>query len=91
MGSKIKDLIEEHFVIGTDGSISHVNERIATEFAKAVARLCLSKLYQHQIPVGNSPAGEMAAEWTYDALKEIAAEIQEDFDLCKVGVIKVEN
>ena len=24
----------------------------------------------HQIPVGNSAAGEMACEWTYDALKD---------------------
>ena len=27
-------------------------------------------LTEHQIPVGNSAAGEMACEWTYDALKE---------------------
>lgn len=27
-------------------------------------------LTEHQIPVGNSRAGEMARDWTYDALKE---------------------
>ena len=27
-------------------------------------------LSEHQIPVGNSAAGEMAFEWTYDALKD---------------------
>lgn len=27
-------------------------------------------LTMHQIPVGNSAAGEMACEWTYDALKD---------------------
>ena len=27
-------------------------------------------LSEHQIPVGNSAAGEMACEWTYDALKD---------------------
>ena len=33
---------------------------------KAAAKV----LSEHQIPVGNSAAGEMACEWTYDALKE---------------------
>ena len=33
---------------------------------KAAAKV----LSEHQIPVGNSRAGEMACEWTYDALKE---------------------
>ena len=39
-----------------------------------VARLALEGaakvLTHHQIPVGNSAAGELACQWTYDALKE---------------------
>jgi hypothetical protein len=39
-----------------------------------VARLVLEGaayvLTVHQIPVGNSAAGELACQWTYDALKE---------------------
>jgi len=39
-----------------------------------VARLALEAaayvLTDHQIPVGNSTAGELACQWTYDALKE---------------------
>jgi hypothetical protein len=31
---------------------------------------------EYRIPVGNSSAGEMACEWTYDALKEIRDEIR---------------
>jgi len=40
---------------------------------------CIDKIETHQIPVGNSAAGEMACEWTYAALKEIRDEIKEHF------------
>ena len=33
-------------------------------------------LSEYQIPVGNSRAGELACEWTYDALKECRDEIR---------------
>lgn len=33
----------------------------------------------YSIPCGNSAAGELAAEWTYDALKSIRDEIKERF------------
>jgi hypothetical protein len=48
-------------------------------FAESIVRECVNKIETHQIPVGNSAAGEMACEWTYDALKEIRDEIQEHF------------
>lgn len=38
-------------------------------------RRCLDILEAHQVPVGNSAAGEMACEWTMDALREIHARI----------------
>jgi hypothetical protein len=37
---------------------------------------CLDVIETHRIPVGNSAAGEMACEWTYEALKEIVAKIR---------------
>jgi hypothetical protein len=40
------------------------------EVARAVLEAAAKVLTEHQIPVGNSAAGEMAREWTYDALKE---------------------
>ena len=40
------------------------------EVARAVLEAAAQVLTMHQIPVGNSAAGEMACEWTYDALKE---------------------
>jgi hypothetical protein len=56
------------------------NMDILETFAKLVAQhereVCLGVIEAHQIPVGNSAAGEMACEWTYDALKEIATNIR---------------
>jgi len=49
-------------------------------FAKLVAakerEACIDVIETHRIPVGNSAAGEMACEWTYDALKEIRTAIR---------------
>ena len=47
--------------------------------ARAVAKereACINVIETHRIPVGNSAAGEMACEWTYDALKEIRTAIR---------------
>jgi hypothetical protein len=32
---------------------------------------CVQIVAAYQVPVGNSAAGEMAAEWTMDALREV--------------------
>lgn len=48
-------------------------------FAELIVRECIDKIETYQIPVGNSAAGEMACEWTYDALKEIRDDIKEHF------------
>ena len=49
------------------------------KFAELIILECINKIETHQIPVGNSAAGEMACEWTYDALKEIRDEIKKHF------------
>ena len=49
------------------------------KFAELIVKECINKIETHQIPVGNSAAGEMACEWTYAALKEIRDEIKEHF------------
>jgi len=38
---------------------------------QAEREACINIIETYRIPVGNSAAGEMACEWTYDALKEI--------------------
>lgn len=48
-------------------------------FAELIVRECIDKIETYRIPVGNSAAGEMACEWTYDALKEIRDDIKEMF------------
>ena len=74
-------------VLHDDGTPSHhlvlmaarPGERLAwqdakAEIAAAVAQereRCIGIIESHHIPVGNSAAGEMACEWTYDALKTI--------------------
>jgi len=40
------------------------------EIAECVLAAAAKVLTEHQIPVGNSAAGELACQWTYDALKE---------------------
>ena len=54
-------------------------EKIMKEFAELIVRECIDKIETYRIPVGNSAAGEMACEWTYDALMEIRDEIKEHF------------
>ncbi len=49
------------------------------KFAELIVKECIDKIETYRIPVGNSSAGEMACEWTYDALKEIRDDIKETF------------
>jgi hypothetical protein len=49
------------------------------KFAELIVGECINKIETYRIPVGNSAAGEMACEWTYDALKEIRDDIKETF------------
>ena len=73
MNERIRELYKESF--GEDpvypGSVE--------KFAELIVRECIDKIETYRIPVGNSAAGEMACEWTYDVLKEIRDEIKECF------------
>ena len=48
---------------------------------KHIVQQCIDEIETYRIPVGNSPAGELACEWTYDALKTIRDNILEKFEL----------
>ena len=51
--------------------------RLAIRAAVAAEReRCAKIVGTYQVPVGNSPAGELACDWTMDALREIAAAIR---------------
>jgi hypothetical protein len=49
------------------------------KFAELIVRECIDKIETYRIPVGNSASGELACEWTYNALKEIRDDIKEHF------------
>ncbi len=49
--------------------------------AELVVKQCVDKIETYKIPVGNSRSGELACEWTYNALKEIRDDIQQHFGL----------
>lgn len=51
------------------------------KFAELIVKDCIDKIETYRIPCGNSPAGEMACEWTYDALKDIRDDIKETFGI----------
>ena len=54
---------------------------VMKKFAELIAQECIDKIETYRIPYGNSPAGEMVCEWTYDALKSIRDDIKETFGL----------
>lgn len=92
MSNRIKELALQcklHSVVvlnelGTVDALSDSEQRELIQlqqFANLIIKDCIAEIENHQIPVGNSAAGEMACEWTYDALKEIRANIKEKFGI----------
>ena len=47
------------------------------EAVLAERQACIDIIETYQIPVGNSPQGELAADWTYAALHQIRDEIKQ--------------
>lgn len=58
-----------------------ITEEQYKKFAELIIKECIDKIETYRIPCGNSPAGEMACEWTYDALKSIRDDIKETFGI----------
>jgi len=57
--------------------MQETNIKLIAEAVAAEREACIKVIEAYQIPVGNSPAGELACDWTYDALKQIRDEIRE--------------
>ena len=82
MNERIKQLAEQAgFVDFTVHNRIESKEQVLAKFAELIVRECINKIETYQISVGNSAAGEMACDWTYDALKEIRTDIKETFGL----------
>jgi len=82
MNERIRLLAEHAWPLGrmmTDDT-DQFKARIE-KFAELIVQECINKIETYQISVGNSAAGEMACEMTYDALKEIRDDIKETFGL----------
>ena len=72
---RIRELLEQ---VGVK-YVTMPDDTVYEKFAELIVRECIDKIETYRIPVGNSAAGEMACEWTYDALKEIRDDIKEHF------------
>ena len=82
MNERIKELAEQNFNYGNwEGDGIFTGQVDLEKFAELIVRECINKIETYQISVGNSAAGEMACDWTYDALKEIRTDIKETFGL----------
>lgn len=93
MNERIKELAEQAWVADSlefnptykkSSSTENVMKSLAgynQKFAESIVNECIDIIETHKIPVGNSAAGEMACEWTYDALKQIRDQIKERFGI----------
>lgn len=52
------------------------HEKRLRQAVLAEREACIKIIEAYQIPLGNSSSGELAAEWTYDALKQIRDDIR---------------
>lgn len=59
------------FVISPQGLL-----KFAELVRNAVLEEAIKVIEEYRIPVGNSAAGELACEWTYDALHQIRDDIR---------------
>lgn len=57
------------------------DEAALQKYTELVVAQCIDCIETYRIPCGNSPAGELAADWTYDALESIRDEIKEKFGI----------
>ena len=65
-----------HVKLTENGLFTEDLEYFANLVAAAEREACIDIIETYRIPVGNSAAGEMACEWTYDALHEIRDDIR---------------
>jgi hypothetical protein len=81
MNGRIKELLYQANLLDDDGWSTSNLTRDVEQFAELVIQECIDQIESYQIPVGNSPAGELASEWTYDALSTIRDSIKEHFGI----------
>lgn len=83
MNKQIKELAKQAEWVFADQATDNFSkfDKRLEKFANLIIQECIDKIETYRIPVGNSAAGELACEWTYDALKEIRDDIKEHFEI----------
>ena len=80
MNKRIKELAEQAGLTNTLGCFWQSGDNQLERFAELIRAderdACVKAIEEYQIPIGNSPAGELAAEYTLNALKDIRDEIR---------------
>ena len=81
MNERLKQLaIESKLIAPEYNGFDHTRLSISQQrFAELIVGECIKKIETHEIPVGNSAAGEIACEMTYIALRQLRAEIKQHF------------
>jgi hypothetical protein len=79
MNDKIRSLWDKAASAGGDSW--EAQTKFIEQLVKLTAQECIDKIETYRIPVGNSASGELACEWTYDALREIRDDIKECFGI----------
>jgi hypothetical protein len=82
MNKRIQDLMY-HAGLTASGCWDEMDDydrKAIEKFGQLIVRECVEIIETQRVPVGNSPAGEMAAKWTMDALRECRDEIKEYFN-----------
>jgi hypothetical protein len=57
----------------------YIPDCFAERFTELIVKECIDKIETYEIYIGNSPLGELARDWTIDALVEIRDEIKNHF------------
>jgi len=83
MNEQINDLMYRAGLTaqGCWDSMDDYDREAILKFAELIVRECIDKIETYRIPVGNSRSGELACEWTYNALRDIRDEIKENFEI----------
>lgn len=68
----VQDAITWNCQVALDPAVSSDARKLIAQERERCAKI----VGTYQVPVGNSPAGELACDWTMDALREIDAAIR---------------
>jgi|688.fasta_scaffold2837361_2 hypothetical protein len=79
MNKRIEEIKKECYISIIDRQGD--NEYDLEKFAELIIKECIGIIEDHHIPLGNSAVGELACEWTYEALQRIKEKINEHFDV----------